>query len=487
MSDTANHKPSERHTVDEVLKSLQDLIRNEALEDGKPKTPPAAPVDPDLPRKRGRPRKVVIQDAAATSTNPRRRSSASLTEELNSVLASLNDLVNTDLGGSPARPVPAKPPTGGVHMSEDLQAAAEALIVNEEAPTDSDDGVTELSFEEMAQDAEEIEAAPPPEEPPAAKPAPANTAARAPKPAASPRRQMELKVLEPGEWKETEPQPIAAPATKPAAAVAEKPRTARQEPAAKKTSGGQKPSTPAARPPPAAPVARPAPPVPEADQETIELGEPEAVTDLIVGDGSVTDTVSRKTPPAKSPVPAALPAEEPELELTLEDPTRRERPSAPVIDHEREKELSSLGLAEIDFSQVPETSSEQFAAFASSAFSSGPSGHPHTVGPNTDGGGRKTSKPVPATASSSGRSAALALDDSIPLLEDEVTPGPPATSLDPKQARELAIRAIARLNIELRKAGERGLEVKTIQRLQALLREELEKAGTTGENTRPKD
>jgi len=73
------------------------------------------------------------------------------------------------------------------------------------------------------------------------------------------------------------------------------------------------------------------------------------------------------------------------------------------------------------------------------------------------------------------------------LLEDEVTPGLPAASLDPKQARELAIRAIARLNIELRKAGERGLEVKTIQRLQALLREELEKAGTTGENTPPKD
>ncbi|MEK7734121.1 MAG: hypothetical protein AAB329_01600, partial [Pseudomonadota bacterium] len=283
MSDTANHKPSERHTVDEVLKSLQDLIRNEALEDGKPKTPPAAPVDPDLPRKRGRPRKVVIQDAAATSTNPRRRSSASLTEELNSVLASLNDLVNTDLGGSPARSVPAKPPTGGVHMSEDLQAAAEALIVNEETPTDSDNGVTELSFEEMAQDAEEIEAAPPPEEPPAAKATPA------PKPAASPRRQMELKVLEPGEWKEAEPQPITAPATKPAApAVAEKPRSARQEPVAKKTPSEKKPSTPAAQPRPAAPVARSAPPVPETDQETIELDEHDAVTDLNVSDESVT-------------------------------------------------------------------------------------------------------------------------------------------------------------------------------------------------------
>lgn len=480
MSDTANHKPSERHTVDEVLKSLQDLIRNEALEDGKPKTPPVAPADPAHPRKRGRPRKVVIQDAAAAASGPRRRSSASLTEELNSVLASLNDLVNTDLDGSPPRPAPARPAAHDRPMADDLQAAAEALMVGDETPVDSTD-ITELSLEEMAEGAEEIEAAPPPEEPPPAQPAAAMTPAPAPKPSASLPGQMELKVIEPGEWKETEAQPLTAPAAKPASpAVAEKPRTARKEPAAKKTSGGQKPSTPATQPPPAAPVVKSAPPVAEADQETIELGEPEAVTDLIVSDGSVTDTVSRTS--AREP-----PAEEPELELTLEDPTRRPPPSAPVIDREREKELSSLGLAEIDFSQVPETSSEQFAAFASNAFSSDPPGHPHTVGLDKDAGGHQTSRPAAGAKSPSGRSKELALDDSIPLLEDEVTPGLPATSLDPKQARELAIRAIARLNIELRKAGERGLEVKTIQRLQALLREELEKAGTTGENTPPKD
>jgi hypothetical protein len=74
----------------------------------------------------------------------------------------------------------------------------------------------------------------------------------------------------------------------------------------------------------------------------------------------------------------------------------------------------------------------------------------------------------------------LAFDD-IPVLQDVVAPQPAAgeTSeppIDPQKLRDLSIRAIARLNIELRKRGESPLDAKLIDRLQGLLREELEKA-----------
>jgi hypothetical protein len=76
----------------------------------------------------------------------------------------------------------------------------------------------------------------------------------------------------------------------------------------------------------------------------------------------------------------------------------------------------------------------------------------------------------------------LELDD-IPVLEDVVmTPltleaeptaaTPPRP--DPQHARDLAIRVVAKLNIEMRKAGGQGLDIKTILRLQALLKEALD-------------
>lgn len=45
----------------------------------------------------------------------------------------------------------------------------------------------------------------------------------------------------------------------------------------------------------------------------------------------------------------------------------------------------------------------------------------------------------------------------------------------PGQARDIAIRVIARLNIERRKAGEMPLDIKTIERLQQYLAEALAK------------
>lgn len=65
------------------------------------------------------------------------------------------------------------------------------------------------------------------------------------------------------------------------------------------------------------------------------------------------------------------------------------------------------------------------------------------------------------------------LDDGIPVLHEiaEIEPGhePPT----PEQLRHIAIRVIARLNIERRKAGEAPLDIRTIERLQQLLKEAL--------------
>jgi hypothetical protein len=84
------HKPSEPHTLDEVLKSLQDLIRNDLLEEEKPPPPPKPPLDPSVPRKRGRPRKETI---APEASDPQPES----TEDLDAVLDSLTELVDREL------------------------------------------------------------------------------------------------------------------------------------------------------------------------------------------------------------------------------------------------------------------------------------------------------------------------------------------------------------------------------------------------------
>lgn len=85
--------------------------------------------------------------------------------------------------------------------------------------------------------------------------------------------------------------------------------------------------------------------------------------------------------------------------------------------------------------------------------------------------------------------ASHALDD-IPVLKDVVAqPGDgkrrkkTATSATesplpaPDRAREIVVRAVAKLNVEMRKSGSAGLDTRTILRLQQLIRQELEKGG----------
>jgi len=95
-------------------------------------------------------------------------------------------------------------------------------------------------------------------------------------------------------------------------------------------------------------------------------------------------------------------------------------------------------------------------------------------------------EPAPKpTAASVEPPAPRQLDD-IPVLQDVVDSPAGKTaakelaaeksSLSPDRARDAVIRAVAKLNIELRKAGGSGLDPKLINRLQQYMREELEKS-----------
>lgn len=84
-------------------------------------------------------------------------------------------------------------------------------------------------------------------------------------------------------------------------------------------------------------------------------------------------------------------------------------------------------------------------------------------------------------------------EDDIPVLKEVAALPPVGGDMDitqdheplpqPTRSRDLAVRVIARLNIEMRKEGGLGLEPQTIIRLQALLQEELEQQAANMDNT----
>jgi hypothetical protein len=102
--------------------------------------------------------------------------------------------------------------------------------------------------------------------------------------------------------------------------------------------------------------------------------------------------------------------------------------------------------------------------------------------------GENKKQPAPTPESGSARKPpAFNLDD-IPVLHEVVAPpagsmlapppGPPQAPLPaPDRARDIVVRAVAKLNVEMRKSGGAGLDTKTILRLQKLMRQELEKDG----------
>lgn len=94
--------------------------------------------------------------------------------------------------------------------------------------------------------------------------------------------------------------------------------------------------------------------------------------------------------------------------------------------------------------------------------------------------GKKARKP-PASASQSpadARTEQVEINwDDIPVLNEVVAPPPMPDGTTSQQAREIAIKVAAALNVELRKEGTDTMDVKTIMRLQSLLGRELTEHG----------
>lgn len=97
---------------------------------------------------------------------------------------------------------------------------------------------------------------------------------------------------------------------------------------------------------------------------------------------------------------------------------------------------------------------------------------------------------IPAAPSKPGATEKPSFNlDDIPVLLEVVAPpagstliSPPAPTAAPPlpapdRARDIVVRAVAKLNVEMRKSGGAGLDTKTILRLQQLIRKELEKSG----------
>lgn len=78
-----------------------------------------------------------------------------------------------------------------------------------------------------------------------------------------------------------------------------------------------------------------------------------------------------------------------------------------------------------------------------------------------------------AKAASIGVQAEINWDD-IPVLHEVVAPPPETGRTTTREAREIAIKVAAALNIESRKKGGGSMDIKTIMRLQSLLSQELQ-------------
>ena len=76
------------------------------------------------------------------------------------------------------------------------------------------------------------------------------------------------------------------------------------------------------------------------------------------------------------------------------------------------------------------------------------------------------------------------------LASPNMAPAPPIARGTPAKdtagTRNLAVQVVAKLNTELRKCGERALNPATVDRLQYLLREVLERGAAAADNNRKK-
>jgi len=519
------HKPSEKHTLEEVLKSLQDLIRNDLLDNDRTAAEKSGsaptPSEEKPPREHASP---VREDFAPV--NP-----AAGPVNLDAVMRSLKDLVSNELnvGGEPASVEESSPA-----RTED-QGASENLA-DEFVPLDE-----ELTFEES------MEIVPPPLSAPTMPEIPGEISAEmfsepeaepsSPVPVPeieatiAPGTQHQL-LLEEAPPSETEPEP-STPDLAPKLEL--EPETGTDD-----IAPGMTRETAIQDFPDTSGDALPTIDVEETFDENAyfeaEARQTEASsadkleTQEIILSALDTSLEPETAPPANGA--AQIPAEniaptseseseKPKIKLEIADESATEYLlNIPSVDFDV-VELESPHEEPLSSTQSIKTPAPADAILAQEiTLDPGPGAIPppsadtkpgatpkaegvrqgsRVHGPG-DGKIPDTKTTPPATdethATAPGTEPAtlettesIDLDD-IPVLHEVVAPpaggalvgGPVSPTTEPPlpapdRARDIVVRAVAKLNVEMRKSGGTGLDTKTILRLQQLIRRELEKDG----------
>ena len=529
------HKPSEKHTLEEVLKSLQDLIRNDLLDNDRAAAEKSGsapiPSEEKPPREYTAP---VREDFAPV--NP-----AAGPVNLDAVMRSLKDLVSNELnvGGEPAAAEESSPSrTEGHDASENL--------ADEFVPLDE-----ELTFEES------MEMVPPPLSAPTMPEIPGEISAEmlsepeaeaAPTPPAPPVPEIEATIapgtqhqllLEEAPPPATEPEPLTpdlapklelepetgtdgiAPEMMQETAAQDLPDTSSDalptidveetfdenayfEAEAKQTEASSTDTqetqeiilsalgaslgpetTPPANVEAQAPAENPAP-EPESDSSKPEIK-------LEIADEPATENLLNVPSVDFDVVEFESPHEEPPPSQTIEAPAPSDESSPVTTDAILAQEITldpgPLEILSLSEETKPGATPEAEGVRQGSRVHGPEDGKipdNETTPPAT--GETHATAPVtePATPETT---ESIDLDD-IPVLHEVVAPpagsalagGPVLPTTEPPlpapdRARDIVVRAVAKLNVEMRKSGGAGLDTKTILRLQQLIRRELEKDG----------
>ncbi|WP_372521578.1 hypothetical protein [Sulfuricaulis sp.] len=514
------HKPSEKHTLEEVLKSLQDLIRNDLLDNNRAAVEKSGsapiPSEEKPPREHTPP---VREDFAPV--NP-----AAGPVNLDAVMRSLKDLVSNELnvGGEPAAAEESPPARTEDHETSENPA-------DEFVPLDE-----ELTFEES------MEIVPPPRTAPTMPEIPGEISAEmlsepeaeaAPSPPApvpeaeaniAPGTQHQL-LLEETPPAATEPEPSTpdlapnlelepetdgiAPEMTQETAVQDFPddsgdalptidveetfdENAYFEAAAKQTEASSTDTQEtqeiilsaldaSLEPETALPANSEAQVPAENTAPTSESASGKPEIKLEIADEPATENLLNIPSVDFDVVEFELPREEPPPppSLTIEAPAPADESSPITTDETLAQEITlDPGPLEIlsPSEEIKPGATPKVEKIPDTATTPPATGETHATATVTE----------PATPETT---ESIDLDD-IPVLREVVAPpagsalagGPVSPSTEPPlpapdRARDIVVRAVAKLNVEMRKSGGTGLDTKTILRLQQLIRRELEKDG----------
>jgi len=530
------HKPSPKHTLEEVLKSLQDLIRNDLLDTkaavGDAEPPPNAD---DGESQSGQPPLAMDKPLLERATPVREDFAATTSESgpinLDAVMRSLKDLVSNELDtgevsapATDAEPetIEAPPPP---YDAQDDQPDAGEIAPGEYTPDEFAPLDEELTLDETGP------AAPPPPPMSAMPELPGDLAQEfivEPEPAPAPEPPVETESVSPEKTRagaqqelpfDAPPLPVVEARLPPREPAPASPLPSSHEPAVE--AEAVMPETAGEPPAITLPVESEAA-LPTIDvEETFDAG---AYFDTIpapaetASPGSMATAVHAEETPAtseparpdepsapekKSPLELAIepivestltmpavdfetvdlkpPQESPAPPVAAKSPTPENPPPASARETTTTPETAPAPATATETPPAPETKSETDNEAVPTATQE------HTASAPGAEATPETAAEMPSTPAA--RPPPFNLDD-IPVLKEVVAPPagsalqtvPPMPGAEPRRpspdrARDLVVRAVAKLNIEMRRTGGVGLDTKTILRLQQLIREELEKGG----------